>query len=284
MWAQGNESRSGEAIEGEEKAKQQDKRESLWRRWENFASQVQSKQPSWPVPLVSPFPMLAQVYRSDFTRQITSAGTTTWSYGGGKGFNLIPAPNTQIDIYPPAYFQRNSPNSRDGWGDLGLLYKYRIASRPEATGNYIVSAQLGASLPTGQHRNGATYATVSPAVLAGKGFGRKWEVMSSVGGTLPTSQGRIEGRTVHFNSLVQYRAAKVLTAEIEDNASYFHGGANDGRMQNFITPGVLLGRIKFFPDEPRSRTGLIVGAGMQFATSSWHSYDHNLVVSVRLAF
>lgn len=284
LLAQSNEEDTAVSDESKTAPKTPSKVARFWHGWASMATATQAKQPSWAVPLVSPFPMLAQVYRSDFTRQLTSAGTTTWSYGAGKGFNLIPAPNMQVDIYPPPYFQRNSATASDGWGDVGLLYKYRLAAQPEAKGNYIVSAQLGASLPTGQHRNGAKYATVSPTILAGKGFGRRLSVLSSLGATLPTSQAASEGRTVHFNSVLEFRATKLLTMELEDNASFFHGGPNDGRLQNFITPGILLGRIKFFPNQPGSRTGLVFGAGMQFATSSWHSYDHNVVLSARFAF
>ncbi|MEG9434386.1 hypothetical protein [Terriglobus sp. ADX1] len=284
LLAQGNQENTALSDESEAGPKRASKAARFWQGWASVATATQAKQPSWSVPLVSPFPMLAQVYRSDFTRQLTSAGTTTWSYGAGKGFNLIPAPNMQVDIYPPPYFQRNSATASDGWGDVGLLYKYRLVSRPEATGNYIVSAQVGASFPSGQHRNGAKYATMTPTILAGKGFGRRWNVLSSLGGTLPTSQAASEGRTVHFNSVLEFRTTKLLTMELEDNASFFHGGPNDGRLQNFITPGILLGRIKFFPDQPGSRTGIVLGAGMQFATSSWHSYDHNVVLSARFAF
>ncbi|HEU4635449.1 MAG TPA: hypothetical protein VFS41_04680, partial [Edaphobacter sp.] len=59
-------------------------------RWEARATSTQAKQPKWAVPMFSPFPTLAQVFRSDFTSQRTSAGQTDWHFGSGKGFNLIP--------------------------------------------------------------------------------------------------------------------------------------------------------------------------------------------------
>ena len=42
-------------------------------------------------------------------------------------------------------------------------------------------------------------------------------------------------------------------------------------------------RIKLRRD-PRDRLGLVLGAGMQIATSSFHSYNHDLVITGRITF
>jgi hypothetical protein len=36
--------------------------------------------------------------------------------------------------------------------------------------------------------------------------------------------------------------------------------------------------------EPKDRLGLVFGAGMQIATSHFHSYNHGLVLTGRLTF
>src|SRR6185437_7800899 len=154
-----------------------------------------SKQPSWSVPLVSPYPMLIQVFREDFSRQIAPARTATWNYGASRGLNLIPGFNSEFDFYPPPYIQHNTPKVKDGFGDVGFLYKYRILSANEKHGNYLLSAQVTATIATGSHSNGSTDASVSPTLLAGKGFGR-FDVISCLGGNLPTGDTDKLGRSV----------------------------------------------------------------------------------------
>src|SRR5271170_637043 len=159
--------------------------DGFFAKWEARASQTQSKQPSWSVPLIAPYPMLIQVFRADFTRQVTPALTSTWNYGASRGLNLIPGFNSEVDVYYAPYIQHNNPKVKDGFGDVGFLYKYRFFSRNEKQGNFMLSAQLTATLPTGSHTNGSPDSSVSPTLLSGKGFG-KFNVISCLGGTLPT--------------------------------------------------------------------------------------------------
>jgi hypothetical protein len=227
--------------------------------------------------------MLIQVFRSDFTRQITPTGTSTWNYGANRGLNLIPGFNSEFDFYYPPYIQHNSPTAKDGFGDVGFLYKYRILSANEKQGNYLLSAQLTATIPTGSYSNGSTDASVSPSLLAGKGFG-KFDVISSLGGTLPTGDTVKLGRTIAWNTTAQYHLGKYVWPELEANATYFFAGKNDGKMQNFLTPGITTSKFKFRPRDARSRMGLAVGAGMQIATSQFHTYNHGLVFTGRFIF
>ena len=140
-------------------------------KWEARTTQTQAKQPSWSVPLFAPYPMLIQVFRFDAMRQITPARTSTWNYGAGRGLNLVPGFNSEFDVYSPPYIQHHSKTT-DGFGDVGFLYKYRILSANQKHGNYIVSMQVVATIPTGDHTNGSLDASISPTLLAGKGFGR----------------------------------------------------------------------------------------------------------------
>jgi hypothetical protein len=259
--------------------------------WEHRATESQSKQPSWSVPLVAPYPMLIQVFRADFTRQVTPTLTDTWNYGASRGLNLVPGKNTEFDFYYPDYFEHSTTSGtnpkvvlpKDGFGDVGFLGKYRFLTANEKKGNYMLSAQLTATIPTGSHSNGSTDASVSPAILAGKGFGR-FDVISSLGGTLPTGDTVKLGRSVAWNTTAQYKVGKYFWPELESNATFFYGGKNDGKMQNFLTPGVTLSKLKFHPQDPASRLGVAFGAGMQIATSGFHTYNHNLVITARFIF
>jgi hypothetical protein len=88
-------------------------------RWQARATATLAQQPKWPPPVVSPYPQLIQVVRADFYRTISPTHVTTWNYGDGRGINLIPLANTEIDIFYPPYIQ-HSKGAVDGFSDLGF--------------------------------------------------------------------------------------------------------------------------------------------------------------------
>lgn len=251
-------------------------------RWQARATATLAQQPKWAPPVVSPYPQLIQVVRADFYRTVSPTHVTTWNYGFGRGINLIPLANTEIDIFYPDYMQ-HSKGAVDGFGDLGFSGKYRFFSRNEKEGNYVVSAFINATVPTGDHKNGAAHPTITPSVAAGKGFG-KFNVTSCFGALIPTEQADTLGRSLAWNTNAQYHLAKQAWVEIEDNATWFNGGANDGKKQNFVTPGVLAGPFKFYPKDPKRREAFMFGAAIQIATSAFHANNHNLNFTARYTF
>lgn len=250
--------------------------------WQARATATLAQQPKWAPPVVSPYPQLIQVIRGDFYHTISPTHVTTWNYGFGRGINLIPLKNTEVDIFYPDYFQ-HSKGAVDGFGDLGFSAKYRIFSRPENKGNYVVSAFINATVPTGQYKNGAAHPTVTPTLAAGKGFGN-FNITSCFGALIPTEQADKLGRSISSNTNAQYHLTKHTWVEIEDNATWFNGGPNDGKKQNFLTPGVLVGPFKFYPKDPRRREALMFGAAIQIATSSFHATNHNVNFTARYTF
>jgi hypothetical protein len=250
-------------------------------KWEARATKTQAAQPKWAVPMFSPFPMLAQVYRSDFTRQRTATGESDWHFGGGKGFNLIPFANTQIDILVPGYIMHGN-GQQDGFGDMTLLGKYRFLARPEKQGNYILSGLLSWHIPTGSYKNGAPSASFTPTLLGGKGFG-KLALFSSLGGGLPVSQVSTSGRTIQWNSVAQYKVGRYFAPELEVNTTRYFGGTRDGKTQTFLSPGIMVGKLPIRSVE-QSRLGITVGAGFQIAATSFHTYNHALSTSIRFVF
>lgn len=256
--------------------------ESFADKWQARATKTQSKQPKWSVPMIAPFPMLAQVYRTDFTRQTTPAGKENWNLGTGKGFNLIPFANTQIDVLTPG-FVTHGDGTADGFGDIAFLAKYRMFSANEQHGNYVVSGALALSFPTGSHKNGATTAILTPTFLAGKGFGR-FDVFTSLGGSLPTSNATANGRVLHSNTVAQYKIGKYLNPELEVNSTRYFGGSRDGKTQTFLTPGIVMGRFPIRSAAAKSRMGIVGGIAFQTAVTNYHTYNHALVMSLRLAF
>jgi hypothetical protein len=72
--------------------------------------------------------------------------------------------------------------------------------------------------------------------------------------------------------------------ELEANTTHFFEGKNNGKTQNFVTPGITFSKFKFHPHNAQSRTGVAFGSGMQIATSHFHSYNHELVFTARYIF
>lgn len=255
--------------------------EGFFANWEDRVRETLAQQPSWPIPVVTASSGLLQVMRTDFVRQIAPAGTDTWNYDNTKGFNVVPWYKVEFEALLPPYIQHNS-KAEDGFGDVSLLLKYRVAAANEEGGNYSVSFALSGTMPTGSFKNGSLAATISPTVCAGKGFGR-FDVQSTLGAILPANDTTKLGRVVVWNTVGQYHVARFFWPEIESNATFFHGGPNDGRKQNFVTPGLMLSKFKLERD-PRNRLALVFGGGMQIATTQFHSYNHGLVLTARMLF
>jgi len=253
--------------------------------WSAQTNATQSKQPAWAVPLVTTYTGLFQVVRTDIVRQIAPALTDTWNIDNSKGVNfIIPRANTEVAIDLPPYIEHNT-KAVDGWGDFSFLVKYRIASGNAQHGAYTLSAWALTTVPSGQAKNGSTNASVQPNVGAGKGFGN-FDVQTTFGATLPTGTPATTatGRPVLWNTAAQYRIHKLFWPEVESNATFYKGGPNDGKTQEFITPGLIIGKCGLHPTNPKSRPGLAFGVGMQIATSKLHTYNHELVTTARWIF
>jgi len=254
---------------------------NLYARWSAQTNRIQSKQPAWAVPLVTTYTGLFQVIRTDMVRQIAPKGTYTWNFDNSKGVNLITPGNLEFDVNLPPYIEHNT-TAVDGWGDFSFLAKYRIASGNPQHGTYTLSAWALTTVPTGQAKNGSTNASVAPNLGAGKGFGH-FDVQTTFGATLPTGAPAItaSGRPIAWNTVAQYHAGKLFWPELESNATFYKGGPNDGKTQEFITPGLIIGRCGLHPGDKQSRPGLAFGGGMQIATSHFHSYNHSMILTAR---
>jgi hypothetical protein len=249
--------------------------------WERRVKKTVSEQPSWPVPVATPPSGLVQLARFDAVRQITSTHTETWIYGNSKGFDIIPWYKTEVDITLPSYFEHNSA-ARDGAGDWLMLAKYRFLAGGPKHGNYSLSASINGTVPTGSYKNGSSDGSIAPALYGGKGFGR-FDAQSSIAMTMPTGHTAKSGRPIVWNSVAQYRVTRLVWPELEFNSTFYRGGSNDGRIQAFITPGVMISKIKI-SREGNSRLAFIFGGGMQIATSEFHSYNHAIIATGRMSF
>jgi hypothetical protein len=234
-------------------------------------------------------PRLEQELRTDLVHQYNPKGFAVWNYGNSKGLEFIPERHTEILINVPPFFNRSNGEA-DGFGDMSFLAKGRIFARNEEHGNEIVTAFLGATIPTGKNGNGSCCAVVTPTLAVGKGFGRL-DVVSTAGGSLPATNAKGLGRTITWNNTIQYRMAKYglgrfAWPEAEFNASFFKGGANDGKETVFGTPGILFGRVPLTHNSAGQpgRLGLTFGVGQQIALTHFHTYNHSTVLTVRIPF
>jgi hypothetical protein len=247
--------------------------------WFKRVDKTQSEQPHWVTPIATTTPRLEEEYRFDIFSQTNNSGITSQNFGGGKGLELIPAERVEvIFVAPPAFISHNNPAVRDGFGDWGFLVKYRILSSNEQDGNYILTAFFQTTFPTGQYKNGATNAIITPTIAYGKGFGY-FDVQGTFGVTLPAGNEAEIGRTFPWNNAVQYHLFRKFWPEVEVNYIHFQDGPNDGRTQVFLTPGLVIGRFHLW-----KRVALTVGGGFQVAATHFHTNNHNGIFSVRFPF
>ena len=246
--------------------------------WFARVDKTKDEQPHWITPLATTTPRLEEEYRYDQLWQPNAKGITTDNYDGGKGLELIPFEKVEVILNVPPYLDHNNPNVRNGWGDVAFLVKYRLLSANEEHGNYILTAFLGWSLPTGQFSNGALHPGITPTIAYGKGFGN-FDLQGTLGVGLPTADTSSLGRVIAWNNTFQYRVFRKFWPEVELNSTFFQDGRNDGQKQNLVTPGLVMGRFRLV-----GRVGFTVGAGYQIATTRFHTTNHNAVLSIRFPF
>jgi hypothetical protein len=246
--------------------------------WFARVDKTKEEQPHWVTPLATTTPRLEEEYRYDQLWQPNAKGITTDNYDGGKGLELIPFEKVEVIFNVPPYIDHNNPKVRNGWGDVAFLVKYRLLSANEEHGSYILTAFLGWSLPTGQFSNGALHPVITPTLAYGKGFGN-FDLQGTFGVGLPTADTSTLGRTIAWNNTFQYRVFRKFWPEVELNSTFFQDGKNDGRKQNFVTPGLVMGRFRLV-----GRVGFTVGAGYQIATTQFHATNHNAILSIRFPF
>ena len=252
--------------------------ENYFINWFPRVTQIQSEQPHWITPLVTVTPRLEEEVRYDQFFQSSRDGLATDNFGGGKGIELIPFQNTEVIIGVPAFLKRNIPRNTDGFADWPFLLKYRLLSANEENGNYIVTAFMGFSVPTGSNVNGNGHALFTPTLAAGKGFG-DFDVQSTVGVAFSNGGRNRLGMPLAFNTAFQYRLFRYFWPEFETNYSWQSYGGDTGHQMLYLTPGILIGRIPI-----HDRVGLTFGLGEQVAVTFHRNYNHNLILTARIPF
>lgn len=246
-------------------------------RWLSRVSATQAAQPHWMTPLATVTPRLEQEFRFDVLHQVTPTGDVA-NVDGGKGLELIPSRRTELLINLPPWLFHENPKTHDGSGDVSFTMKYRMFSAPEQEGNHILMVFLGGSIPTGTYKNGSSSAIVTPTLAGGKGWA-KFDVQSTLAGTLPVNSANTLGRTIASNTALQYHVLKRLWPEAEINSTFWKGGSNDGKKQTLLTPGLIFGRFPI-----HHHVVFVTGAGFQIAATHYHQSNHAVIATVRVPF
>jgi hypothetical protein len=255
--------------------------------WFPRVTRIQSEQPHWVTPIVTVTPRLEEEFRYDQFWQANPYGQATDNFGGGKGFELIPFQNTEIILGVPAWIAHNGriihPTRKkqpatDGWADETFLIKYRLLSANEEKGNYIVTAFMGFSAPTGDDGDSNHHGIFTPTIAGGKGFGN-FDVQSTAGISLPDGGLQRLGMPLAWNTAFQYRIFKYVWPEFEVNYTWWPNGQREGETQIFLTPGIIIGRIPVY-----ERIGITAGFGYQVAVTSRPAYNHAPILTGRIPF
>lgn len=245
---------------------------------------TQAEQPHWITPLFTTTPRLEEEVRYDAQWQSRPKNVDFTNYGVSKGLELIPLEQVEVIVGIPAYEVKKSPTSTErGWADETFLVKFRAISENEEHGNFIATAFLGVSIPTGSPAFTADRAIYTPTIAAGKGWGTRkegFDIQTTLALSVPSAEKSRIGEPLVWNTAIQ---AHVLDEhfwpELELNYTHWTDGPNDGKTQEILTAGFVAGR---FPITGRLR--VVIGAGYQWAVSSFRTYDHAWLVSLRAPF
>jgi hypothetical protein len=257
--------------------------------WMATANAAQASQPHWMTPLVTVTPRLEQEVRYDQYFESRGNGSDLTIFDSGKGLELIPTETNEVLINPPAWQDKThvaSPVS--GWlDDQFLVVKQRLVSANEEEGNYIVTAFLGVTAPSGAaaFTNGTWI--VTPTLAVGKGWG-DFDIQATTGVALPFRNQSTLGTSIATNIAFQYRLWEYFWPEFEVNHTYWaDGNERGGKNQVLLTPGLILGRFVI-----KDRVKVIIGGGYQFAVSPKYvatseqtpAYNHSVILTARLTF
>lgn len=249
--------------------------------WFSRVTRIQREQPHWVTPIVTVTPRLEEELRYDQFWQANLHGAATDNFGGSKGLELIPCENVEAILGIPAWIAHNGHiphEDSDGWADETFLIKYRLLSANEESGNYIVTAFMGFSAPTGDDGNSNHHGVFTPTISAGKGFG-DFDVQTTAGISLPDGGLQRLGMPLAWNTAFQYRIFKYFWPEFEVNYTWWPNREREGQTQVFLTPGLVVGRIPVY-----ERVGVTAGFCYQVAVTDHPAYHHAAIFTGRIPF
>lgn len=210
--------------------------------WFARVDRTQAEQPHWKTPLTTTTPLLTELIRYDQYWENLPGGARLQTLDSGKGLELIPAERIQLIFGLPPYDELRGPNANvNGFGDWPfLLMKYRILSANEQEGNYLLTAFLQGSAPTGAERFSTNAYAIIPTIAGGIGWGT-FNIQTTVSESFPTSRVSKIGDSTIWNLALQAHVGGMFWPEVEMNYTYFPNGPRAGKTQIAITPNLIVG-------------------------------------------
>jgi hypothetical protein len=262
---------------------------SYFANWFPRVEEAQASQPHWMTPLVTVTPRLEQEVRYDQYWETRGNGSTLDVFDAGKGLELIPTETNELLINPPAYqFKGRTASPANGWlDDQFLVIKQRLFSGNEENGNYVVSAFLGVTAPSGNSTFTNKAWIITPTIAAGKGWGN-FDIQATLGVAIPNKDQSTLGTSVASNVSFQYHLLKYFWPEFEVNDTYWADGKErGGKNQILLTPGIIFGRFEIY-----KRVKFIIGGGRQWAvtpkyadtTEQTPAYNRSWILTARVTF
>ena len=182
----------------------------------------------------------------------------------------------------------NTKTPANGWlDDQFLVVKQRLLSANEQNGNYILTAFLGVTAPSGNVAFTNKAWVITPTIAGGMGWG-DFDIQATLGIAVPDTQQSTLGTSIAANIAFQYHFAQYFWPELEFNdTKWLNGNERGGKNQIFMTPGIIFGRFEL---GPRARAS--VGVGYQVALAPKYidtseqtpTYKRAWLVSGRVAF
>jgi hypothetical protein len=253
---------------------------SFYQRFRAHNAGMAAYQPSWMAPLCQADTRIGQGIKFSVANLQTN-GTRQIVYGNGHGFSTILANRFQLDFNPPSYFRNHSATAPDGFSNASAQVKVRIASGNAQHGNYAFTAVLFHAFAPRGYQNGYLSSVYFPKLGYGRAFGR-FNIQSMFDGQLPTARIYAQGRAVDWNTAAQLHPTAHIWLNLENNATFFYAGPNDGKRENFLTP-VAFYQIRRSSWSP-THALVTFDAGMQIATTRYHQFNHNLITEMRIGF
>ncbi len=251
----------------------------------------EEEQPDWMTPIVTVIPTLQQEIRTDYGFAFAPRGLQTFTYAS-KGTEIIPTENTEVIFGNPVYVTKNLPAAAQtsGWGDWPLLFKYRILASPSDQGNYVLTFLLGTSFATGSNQYvSANHDLFTPMIGFGKGLETRWgefDYQATIGPTVPDGAIGKLGTPIGWNSAFQYGRRIEFGAfslpvwpEFETTWVSYPNGESRGQQQLYLTPGLILGRLRL-----SRHLYFVLGAGLQFAATQAREFNHQWLVTMRIPY
>ncbi len=252
--------------------------------WFARSDAAKESQPHWMTPAITVTPRLEQEFRYDQLQQYKSGGAESSNYGLNKGLELITSSSTELIVGVPGYVVNTAPKgvSATGWADETFLLKYRMLSANEENGNYIVTAFMGVSVPTGDPAMTSGHYAYTPTLAAGKGWGTResgFDIQSTLSMTVPDRNMAALGEPIVWNTAFQGHFSRYWWPALETQLTHFASGPNNGRNQTVLAPEMILGRFDMI-----GRLHFVIGADYQKTVGGFRTFNNAWQLTARTPF